>query len=84
MAVPELQMMLQVSVVTLASEFPSIEGWKFSDRIEILGSECQFMISEARSSKCPRCWMYSAEVEGSLCERCQKVMAEKSSSSNSQ
>ena len=69
-------MMLQVSVVTLASELPSVEGWKFNDRIEILGSECQFMISEARSSKCPRCWTYTAEVEGSLCERFQKMMAE--------
>lgn len=72
-------MMLQVSVVTLASELPSVKGWKFNDRIEILGSECQFMISEARSSKCPRCWTYVAEVEGSLCERCETVVAEMAS-----
>ncbi len=69
-------MIMQVSVVILASELPSVEGWKFNGRIAILGSECQFMISEARSSKCPRCWTYAAEVEGSLCERCKNVMAE--------
>lgn len=63
-------MMVQVSVVRIVPELPSVEGWRFDDRIQLLDSECRVMISHAQQFKCPRCWTYVAEVEGELCERC--------------
>lgn len=77
MLVEDLRMMLQVSFVKLVSQVPEVDGWKFDGRIEILGSECQVMISEARGSKCPRCWTYAAAIQGQVCDRCSMVMTEK-------
>ena len=73
--VDELQMTLLVSSVKVGDIAPSVEGrWMFEDRVEILGTDCQIIITQAERKKCPRCWTYTAEVEGELCGRCAEVV----------
>jgi uncharacterized paraquat-inducible protein A len=70
----ELQTVLQVSQAHIAFELPKVEGWHFEEQLELCGTKCQVMITEAKRNKCPRCWTYAAEIEGELCGRCDEVL----------
>ena len=71
-----LAMNLQVSNIQVRPKAEAKDGWIFEGRVKILDSDCRIVVMEAARSKCPRCWMYTAEAEEKLCSRCNKVFAE--------
>ena len=45
-------------------------------RLKLNHEDRSFLVSEAKGTKCPRCWKHSVEANGEgLCPRCAAVLA---------